>query len=96
MKYVNLPKRFVAGTVYLRDAGPNDAGECAAACEVVLRGAGLERRARTNFFGDFEFEDLPEDAIFEVIVSGAGYKPVSLRAETAKDVYLGDIYLVSG
>jgi Fe-S-cluster-containing dehydrogenase component len=107
VKYLSLPKRFVAATVYLRDApaagaagaetgaaGPS--GECATDCEVVLVGPGLERRAHTNFFGDFEFEDLPADADFEVVISRTGFTSRRLRARTATDVYFGEVYLERG
>ncbi len=89
VKYVGLPKRFVAGTVYLRDIEE----ECAEGCEVVLRGPDGELRALTNFFGDFEFEGLAADTRYEVDIAKDGYARQTLSATTAKDVYLGDIYL---
>ena len=88
VKYMSIPKRFVAGSVYLEDVV-----ECAEGCEVVLRGGGLELRAATNFFGDFEFEDLAADTEYQVEIVQAGYTGRILQATTTKDVYLGDIYL---
>ena len=88
VKYMSIPKRFVAGSVYLEDVV-----ECAEGCEVVLRGGGLELRAATNFFGDFEFENLAADTEYQVEIVQAGYTGRILQATTTKDVYLGDIYL---
>jgi Fe-S-cluster-containing dehydrogenase component len=88
VRYIALPRKFVAGTVIY-----GDVDECANGLAVTLSGAGKTATARTNAFGDFEFEGLPDNASFTVKVEAPGYKPVSKRAKTQKDIYLGEIVL---
>jgi Fe-S-cluster-containing dehydrogenase component len=111
VKYLDLPRKFVAGTVIY-----GDVDECAAGVTVTLGPIEnmVDRRenvslaeqpaikflrkypdgsTKTNAFGDFEFEGLPDNASFTVKVEAPGYKPVSKRAKTQKDIYLGEIVL---
>jgi len=86
--YKHLPKKFVAGTVVY-----GDVDEVAIGVEVVLAGDGVSRTARTNGFGDFEFEDLPENVAFTVQVAAEGYEAKPVAARTSRDVYVGEIVL---
>ena len=54
--YRNLPKKFVAGTVIY-----GDIDEVAKDVEVILSGDGTTLTTKTNGFGDFEFEGLPDE-----------------------------------
>ena len=56
VSYIGLPKKFVAGTVIY-----GDKDECAGGVEVTLSHRGKVQKTRTDGFGDFEFEGLPED-----------------------------------
>jgi len=87
--YRGVPKKFVAGTVIY-----GDRDEVAAGIRVALVGPEGERALDTDGFGDFEFEDLPENVVFTVKIEAPGYKAASLAAKTSRDVYLGEIVLV--
>ena len=86
--YVGLPKKFIAGTVVY-----GDKDECAGGVTVTLSGNGGKKTAKTNFFGDFEFEGLPDDVDYKVSIKAPGYKEQELEAKTKVDVYLGAIAL---
>ena len=89
--YVGLPKKFVAGTVIY-----GDKDECAEGVTVTLSGKGAKKTAKTNFFGDFEFESLPDDVDYKVKIAAPGYKEQELEAKTKVDVYLGEVVLKKG
>ena len=86
--YKGVPGKFVAGTVIY-----GDLEEVAVGVKVKLTGTDIEQTAVTNGFGDFEFEDLPDNTAFTVQIQAPDYKAVSLAAKTSRDVYLGDIIL---
>jgi hypothetical protein len=86
--YIGLPKKFVAGTVIY-----GDKDECAGGATVTLIGKGVKKSVKTNCFGDFEFDGLPDDADYKVSVKAPGYKEQELDAKTKVDVYLGEITL---
>jgi len=86
--YAGLPKKFVAGT-----AAYADTDECAEDATVTLTGNGETRMAKTNNFGDFEFEGLPDNTDYMVKIEAHEYKPQELPATTRIDVYLGVIML---
>jgi Fe-S-cluster-containing dehydrogenase component len=88
VKYIALPKKFVAGTVIY-----GDIDECAGGVTVSLSGNGETRLAKTNNFGDFEFEGLADNLDYTLKVEAEGYKAKSLKARTAKDTYVGEIVL---
>jgi NAD-dependent dihydropyrimidine dehydrogenase PreA subunit len=87
VKYVGIPKRFVAGMVLLKDKD-----QCAENAKVTLSGRGERRTIRANNFGDFEFEDL-DVGEFTVRIEHSGYFPQSFKVQTKLDVYLGEIQL---
>ena len=86
--YIGLPKRFVAGSVVL-----GDKDECAENVSVTLTGEGEKKTVKTDNYGDFEFEGLPEDKEYSVKIECPGYKPEEFSVKTKVDVYLGDIIL---
>jgi NAD-dependent dihydropyrimidine dehydrogenase PreA subunit len=88
VKYIGIPKRFVAGSVYFKD---HDA--CAENAKVTLTGGGKKQTVRTNNFGDFEFEGLGEGEDFTVKIERSGYIPQSFKVQTKLDFYLGEILL---
>ena len=100
VRYVGLPKRFVAGAVVFADT---DA--CGEGAEVTLQdeaggSAGgpalagpVERMVVADNYGDFEFEGLTADKVYRVTVRSAGYETRELTARTNVDLYLGDIVL---
>jgi Fe-S-cluster-containing dehydrogenase component len=88
VKYIGIPKRFVAGTVLLKDKD-----QCAENAKVTLTGRKVKQMARTNNFGDFEFEGLGEAEDFTVKVERSGYAPQTFKVQTKVDVYMGEIPL---
>lgn len=89
VKYVSIPRRFVAGEVVFKDK----VGECAEGVQVKLTGKGVELSTNTDLFGDFEFEGLGKNERYQLTVSAAGYAEVRLEFVTLKDVNLGEIVL---
>jgi len=88
VRYIALPKRFIAGTVVF-----GDKDECAENVDVTLIGDGVKQTIKTNNYGDFEFEGLPAEKEFSVKLEHPGYAPKELTVQTKIDVYLGEIIL---
>jgi len=88
VKYLAIPKRFVAGAVLLKDRD-----ECAENAKVTLTGRKKKQTVKANNFGDFEFEGLGEGEAFAVKVEYPGYAPQTFEVQTKTDVYLGEILL---
>jgi Fe-S-cluster-containing dehydrogenase component len=88
VKYIGIPKRFIAGTVLFKDRD-----KCAENAKVTLTGRGKKQTVRTNNFGDFEFERLGEGEDFTVKIEHPGYTPQSFKVQTKLDVYMGEILL---
>jgi Fe-S-cluster-containing dehydrogenase component len=88
VSYINLPKKFIAGTVIY-----GDIDEVARGITVKLSSRGDSRQAKTNGFGDFEFEGLADNTEYTVKIEAEGYKAKSVKAKTQKDTYLGEIIL---
>jgi Fe-S-cluster-containing dehydrogenase component len=89
VKYVGLPKRFVAGEVVRRDVP----GECAEGVAVTLEGEGAKRKTVTDSYGDFEFEGLDKNKSYQVRVDLKGYASMIIDVSTQTDVNLGQIVL---
>ena len=84
--YLNIPKKFIAGTVY----DPVEE-EVYIGAECVLTGEGKSYSATTNGYGDFWFEGLP-DGKFKLELKAAGKVKVFDDLDTAcADINLGDI-----
>jgi Fe-S-cluster-containing dehydrogenase component len=88
LTYLNLPRKFVAGTVIL-----GDIDEVAIGADVTLTTSGTTLNTKTDGFGDFEFEGLPDSTKYTVTVSVAGYQPARCETKTVKDTFLGEIVL---
>jgi len=86
--YLNVPKKFVAGTVVFKETD-----KCAAKVNVTLKGEGVEMNYVTDAFGDFWFEGLESKTSYTVEIAAEGYKKISLNARTHTDVNLGDLFL---
>jgi hypothetical protein len=89
MHYLNLPRRFVAGTVY----DPVEK-EVIIGADVTLTQVGDGKNpytAKTDSFGDFEFEKLPVGKFNLTIKSGKKSKEIAV--DTTQDISLGDIPL---
>lgn len=89
VKYIGLPKRFVAGEVVMQD----NPGECAQGVSVSLSGGGINLETKTDVFGDFEFEGLQKKENYQISVSADGYVDRQLAFTTHKDVNLGEVVL---
>jgi NAD-dependent dihydropyrimidine dehydrogenase PreA subunit len=88
VKYIGIPKKFVAGMVLFKDKD-----QCAEDAKVTLTGGGKKLTARTNNYGDFEFEGLADGKEYSVKVEYKGYAPQTFTVQTKQDVYLGEIPL---
>jgi Fe-S-cluster-containing dehydrogenase component len=87
--YKNLPKRFIAGTVY---DSSNKEVVIGAACE--LSGNAGTASTTTDAFGDFWLEGLAKGA-FTLTITGDGKTKTITGDTTEKDLGLGDIDLSS-
>lgn len=85
--YLNLPKKFIAGTVYT----PSDE-EVVIGATCTLTGEGETFTQLTNDWGDFWFDGLKTGAYSLKIETGDKTKTIS-DISTEKDVGLGDIAL---
>ena len=89
VKYVSIPRRFVAGEVVFKDK----VGECAQGVQVKLTGKGVELSKNTDLFGDFEFEGLGKNERYQLTVSAVGYAEARLEFVPLKNGNLGEIVL---
>jgi Fe-S-cluster-containing dehydrogenase component len=88
VRYVGLPKTFVAGCVVLKDTD-----ECAVGVTVSLEADGSMLATVTDGFGDFEFEGLRPNTSHKLTILAPGYRPLERQVETGRSVYLGDLFL---
>ena len=86
--YLNMPKRFIAGSVVF-----GDTDKCAGNVTVSLIDEGEHKTTKTNNYGDFEFEGLTDNRDYTVQIKHRGYKLKELTVRTKIDIYLGDIVL---
>jgi Fe-S-cluster-containing dehydrogenase component len=87
--HLNIPTVFFAGSVCLPE---DEAAEGAAVLLTDLTGGG-QRSTKTNYFGDFEFEDLEKDADYEIAIALPGFKTVRLTRKADTDHFLGEFVL---
>jgi Fe-S-cluster-containing dehydrogenase component len=88
VRYIGLPKNFIAGSVAY-----GDKDECAKGVTVTLVGDDGTQTVQTDAFGDFEFENLPDNKAYKVKIAAPGYAAKEFDVRTYKSVYLGDILL---
>jgi Fe-S-cluster-containing dehydrogenase component len=89
VRYIDLPKRFIAGEIVLGDKK----GECAAGIRVYLSDGAKMIETRTDSFGDFEFDGLKPGKTYAIRVHHEGYAAVDKPVVTYSDVNLGEIEL---
>jgi Fe-S-cluster-containing hydrogenase component 2 len=90
VKYIGIPRRFIAGEVVLRDRKD----ECAVGVKVTLSGKGdADKVTKTDNYGDFEFEGLDPDKDYTVSIEHGGYSAKKVKVKTNIDTYLGEILL---
>jgi Fe-S-cluster-containing dehydrogenase component len=88
VRYLNLAKKFIAGTVIF-----GDTDEVASGITVKLSGNGESKEVKTNGFGDFEFEGLADNTDYTLKIEVPGYKSKTVKAKTSKDQSLPEIVL---
>jgi len=87
--YLNIPKKFVAGTLY--DPVEKEV-IIGATCTLTDSESGEKFTAKTDGFGDFWFEDM-KDSTFSLKIDSDGKSKTIDAISTEKDVNLGDIPL---
>ncbi|MCL2366501.1 MAG: 4Fe-4S dicluster domain-containing protein [Oscillospiraceae bacterium] len=86
--YKGLPKKFIAGTAF-----DPVADEVYVDGDVTLTGAGKTYQTKTDHFGDFWFEDLP-DGVYKLEIKAGGKSKVLEGIDiTKEDINVGDIPL---
>jgi tetrathionate reductase subunit B len=85
--YLNIPKKFVAGTIY----DPVEK-EVIIGATCTLSSNGKKFTATTDGFGDFWFKDI-EVGMYSLKIEAKGFAPKTIKINTEKDVNLGDIPL---
>jgi hypothetical protein len=86
--YLNVPKKFVTGTIVY-----SDTDECAKGIKVVLKGGGISQNAVTDGFGDFWFDNLGTPMGLVLEIEAKGYKKISKKIRTQNDVNVGELFL---
>jgi Fe-S-cluster-containing dehydrogenase component len=89
VKYIGLPKRFIAGTVALGD----NKEEWAENADVTLVNNTDKKTVKTDSYGDFEFEGLQPEHEYSLKIEYPGYTPEDFHVRTNTDVFLGEIIL---
>jgi Fe-S-cluster-containing dehydrogenase component len=89
VRYIGLPRRFVAGEVVRKDK----ADECLKGAEITLEGEGIRLRTQSDGYGDFEFEGLAANGAYTITVEYKGYAPRKVKVNTQTDVNLGEVVL---
>jgi hypothetical protein len=89
VRYVDLPKRFVAGEIVLGD----NTGECASGIKVQLSDGATTIECETDSFGDFEFDGLKASETYVIRVVHKGYAAVEKSVVTYSDLNVGVIEL---
>jgi Fe-S-cluster-containing dehydrogenase component len=88
--YLNIPKKFIAGTVY--DPVEKEV-VIGATCTLTGPKAGKKATATTDGFGDFWFQGLA-DGVYSLKIEAKGFAARSFdKLNTEKDINLGDIPL---
>ena len=89
VKYIGLPKRFIAGEVVLK--GKED--ECARGVKITLEGDGKKMETVSDVYGDFEFEGLAKNTAYKIKLEEKGYAVKTIEVTTQTDVNLGEVVL---
>ena len=90
VRYIALPKPFIAGEILLSD----QEGECAKGVKVTLTSAaGTVMETVTDFFGDFEFRNLEVNGAYTLKAAQAGYATAEVIVRSNASKNLGEIVL---
>ena len=89
VKYIDLPKRFIAGEVVLDD----QPGECAVGVTVYLENGDKTLESKTDNFGDFEFDGLEAAQTYTIKARRDGYETAVVSVITHTDINVGAIIL---
>lgn len=89
VRYMGLPKMFIAGEVLLADR----MDECAEGVKVTLISGSRRWTVATDKFGDFEFDGLEKDTEYSIVIEHEGYEGRKLEVSTGADLNLGEILL---
>jgi hypothetical protein len=81
---VSLPRLFAKSTAQVAGVVSDPPGGLVSNASVILFSAEKVREVRTDHFGQFAFVDLPQ-GIYELQVTHAGFKTVSLGSISATD-----------
>jgi len=91
MKYVGLPKPFIAGEVVLADKRDT----CPSGVKLTLRSKADKKAlaASTDFLGDFEFKGLERNHDYTLRAEHEGYFPQELTVRTNTAQNVGEVVL---
>lgn len=91
IKYVGLPKVFIAGELLFSDKP----GECAQGVKVTLAttDGGKAAETVTDCFGDFVFRNLDSNRAYVVKVEQGGYLPCEVEVRTFASQNVGELVL---
>ncbi len=89
--YLNMPKTFVAGTVYEPTEKEVIIG---AKCTLSDKERGQTHTVETDDFGDFWFEGLPDGGTYSLCIEKMGKSKIIDGIDATTDVNLGDIPMV--
>ena len=89
VRYLGLPKRFIAGEVVLAD----DSNRPAEGIDVILNGGAGRLTTQTDNYGDFEFDDLDEQMEYRLAVEHRGYRRHEVAIPVGACLNLGVIVL---
>jgi Fe-S-cluster-containing dehydrogenase component len=89
VRYIGLPKRFIAGSVICGDRED----EWAENIDVTLIDKAAKKTIKTDNYGEFEFEGLQPETEYAIKIEYKGYAPKEFHVRTLTDVYLGEIVL---
>jgi tetrathionate reductase subunit B len=88
--YLNVPKKFIAGTVF----DPKEMEVVIGAKCTVTGPNGYTQTVQTDGFGDFWLRGLADNTDYKVVISAPGFTDKTFeQVNTAKDVNLGDVAL---
>jgi hypothetical protein len=88
--YMNLPRKFISGTIYCPQEKEVVIG---ALCTLTAMNSGEEFSTKTDDYGDFWFEGLPDGKFNLKIVKGDKVESFTNLNTAEKDINLGDIPL---
>jgi Fe-S-cluster-containing dehydrogenase component len=91
VKYIGLPKVFIAGEILLSDK----LGECANGITVSLTeiDGHVICQTTTDFLGDFTFDGLESNRYYMIKIDHDAYLPVSVTVKTFASQNLGELVL---